>query len=99
MKSLLVLLMLVCTSCGSLKLSPQACRSPGYWGSNNDPKEEGEQELKFTEDYYVLTVDREVRLRDFLKERGVACEEVKKIRVQMSSVFFVKRVLNVFITK
>jgi hypothetical protein len=83
--------MFLLSSCGALRLSPQGCKSSGVWG----PGETAER--KISAEYYVLTMDREIRLRDFLKEKGIDCQDVKKIRVEMSSVFFVKRILNVFV--
>lgn len=82
------------SSCGSLRLTPQGCKSPGYWG-----KSEEEKEQVFTGEYFLLTLDKEIRLRDFLRDRGVACEEVKSLRVQFSSSFFIKRKISVIITK
>lgn len=104
MKALYALSILLClASCGSLKLSPQGCKSPGFWGGVPSNTEEVSklrlQEFEFAEEYYVLALDKEIRLRDFLKEKGVKCADVKKIRVRMSSAFFLKRKLNVTIAK
>lgn len=104
MKVLYVLSILLClSSCGSLKLSPQGCKSPGFWGGSPLNGERGtqlrEQEFDFAEDYYVLALDKEIRLSDFLKDKGIECADVKKIRVQMSSAFFLKRKIKVTITK
>lgn len=98
MKMLGLIFVLLLTSCGALKLSPTGCRGDGVWG---DKIEEGKKdtELKFTEEYYVWNVDYEVRLKDFLKKRNIDCSEIKKIRVNFKSVFFVKRELTVFVQK
>lgn len=96
-RSLFLLSLLCLTSCGSLRLSPQGCRSPGFWGKAPEKSEELEQE--FSEEYTVFLLDKEVRLRDFLKEKGVACEDVKSLRVRMGSTFFVKRKLSILIRK
>lgn len=93
---LLIFSAFLLSSCGSLTLSPQACRSSGQWGISESS---GPQERKISAVYYVMTMDKEIRLRDLLKDNGVACQNVKKMRVEMSSVFFVKRVLSVYITE
>ncbi|MBC7538206.1 MAG: hypothetical protein H7281_05260 [Bacteriovorax sp.] len=97
-KGLILGLLFLVSSCGSLKLSPTGCRSDGVWG---DKIEAGKQdtELKFTEEYYLWNVDYEVRLKEFLKKRNIDCSEIKKLRVNIKSVFFVKRQLTVFILK
>lgn len=94
---LLLLALLFFSSCGSLKVSPQGCRSTGLWG---DIPEEGKgNEKKITGEYYVWNVDYEVKLRDLLKTAGMDCRDVKKIRMEIKSVFFVKRELTVFVSK
>lgn len=93
-----ILSLMAFVSCGSLKLSPKGCRTDGYWG---DREEKGNvvSELSFSEEYYVWNVDHEVRLKEFLGKHRIACSEVKRLRVQMKSVFFVKRELTVFVQK
>ena len=86
------------SSCGALRLSPTGCHGLGIWGDQNA---EGRyaNELKFTETYYVWNMDYEVRLKDFLKVRNIECNQIKKIHINITSVFFVKRELTVFIQK
>lgn len=91
-------LVMVVSSCGSLKLTPQGCKSPGYWGKKDEAAGHSGEQV-FSREYYLLTLDKEIRLRDFLKENGVSCEEVRSLRVQLSSSFFIKRKLSVFIVK
>lgn len=88
----------VLTSCGSLKLSPQACRTDGVWGDRYY-QGKASDEVIFHEEYYVWNVDHEVKLRDFLRGHKIECNEVKRIRVSVKSVFFVKRELTVFVQK
>lgn len=97
-RPLVISFLMTMVSCGSLKLSPQGCRSIGLWG---DRGEDGKRrsEFSFSQNYYVWNVDREIKLKDFLKEREIDCSEIKKIRVQIRSVFFVKRELTVFVQK
>jgi len=93
----IILALLFFCSCGSLRVSPQGCRSQGQWGKTAERSQQIEQE--FSEEYTVFLLDKEVRLRDFLKEKGVACEDVKSLRVRMESLLFVKRKLSIFIKK
>lgn len=94
---LCIITLIFMSSCGTLRFSPQGCKTSGYWGSVSEKR--AEQEESFSEDYYVLTMDREIRLSDFLKERGVSCSSVKKVRLQLGSAFFIKRKLTVFVTR
>lgn len=91
--SLFFLSALLLSSCGSLKISPQGCKSSGHWGAAET------NERKISAEYYVLALDKEIKLRDFLKENGVACKDVKNLRVEIGSVFFVKRILSVYVTE
>lgn len=93
MKAFLILVLLFVTSCGSLKLSPKGCRTQGLWGDVGSP------EVAFREVYYVWNIDHEVRLKDFLKAHQLDCSEIKKMRVEMKSVFFVRRELTIFVQK
>ncbi|RPJ77715.1 MAG: hypothetical protein EHM20_05605 [Alphaproteobacteria bacterium] len=83
-------------SCGSLSINPQGCRTGGEW---TDGMEDGKPaiETSFSEEYFVWNDDLNIKLLDFLKERKIECSEVKKIRMNLESVFFVKRKLTIFI--
>ena len=85
-------------SCGSLKLLPQGCHTEGIWGQKSAVNS-SEQLLSFTKEYYVWNVDEEVRLKDFLKEMKVNCDEVKEMHVEIKSIFFVRRELTVYVLK
>ncbi len=100
-KALLVLFILVfSSSCGSIKVSPRGCKTQGVWANNpEDAKLDAKEEIKVSEEFYVWNADYEVRLRDFLKKKGIECSDVKKMRVEIKSVFFVSRELSVFISK
>lgn len=95
---LLLGLMSSFVSCGSLKLSPQGCRTNGLWGKMVEAGI-ADKEIAISEEFYVWNVDHEVKLKDILKAHQVDCSEVKKLRVQMRSVFFVKRELSIFVEK
>ncbi|MFA6238732.1 MAG: hypothetical protein WC635_15460 [Bacteriovorax sp.] len=97
-KIFLILTFLTLASCGSLKLTPKGCRTGGQWGDGTE-KGNAVKELSFSEVYYVWNVDYEVRLKEFLNERKIDCAIVQKIRVEMKSIFFVKRELTVFVQK
>ena len=87
------------TSCGTLRVSPQNCKTnDGVWG---DSKRDYIQatEMKYSKTYNVFFTNLDVRLRDFLKEFNIKCSEVKKIRMDIKSTFFVSRTLDVYIEK
>lgn len=97
MKCLVIFCVLMSiTSCGALRVNPQGCRTNGEW---SDGMDEGKPavESSYSQEYYVWNADQDVKLLNFLKERKVDCSELKKIRMKMESVFFVKRKLTVFI--
>lgn len=84
------------TSCGSLNLNPRGCRTDGVWGERNFDGRPA-TESAYSETYYVWARDHEVRLRDFLLKRKIECSDVKRMRIEMKSAFFVKRELTVFV--
>lgn len=95
---LLIVLSLLVMSCGALKVSPKGCQGEGIWsGPINNRVDTSEDH--FTKVYYVWNFDYEVRLKEFLDKRKIDCREIKKMRINISSVFFVKRKLTVFIQK
>lgn len=94
--SLVLFILVFISSCGSLKVSPIGCKTDGIWG---DTSLLDKEEIKVSEEFYVWNVDHEVRLKDFLKKKGIECSEVKKMRVEIKSVFFVSRELSVFVSK
>ncbi len=88
--------LMTAVSCGSLKVNPQGCRTSGEWDDGLDDGKPA-SEISFSQEYYVWNADQNVKLRDFLKEKKFDCSEVKKIRIKMESILFVKRKLTVFI--
>lgn len=96
---LIFTLLLSCvSSCGSLRLLPQGCQTNGVWGQKIEEGKAG-SEIALTQTYYVWNMDQEVKLKKFLKEKNIECSEVKEMRVEIKSTFFVKRELIVFIQK
>lgn len=97
----LILLFLLATGCGTLRVNPKGCKTLAVWGasptsSREITREELDDEkvidLKTKEEFYVF-YDRDLRLRDLLAEHGIKCEEVKKLRVVIkTSWFFVREV-------
>lgn len=100
-KSILFLLLFVCSSCGSLKISPKACQTNGIWGTSpqssreitkEDLDEEQFIDLKNQETFLVF-YDREIRMKDLLSEHNIKCEEVKKLRIEIeTSWFFIRKI-------
>ena len=99
MKIILVgLLLFTLCSCGSLRVIPNGCRTEGTWGDL--PMEaHGGCEIQIHEGYFVFFDDHEVRLKDLVKEAYLECHEIKKIRMEMQTFFFIKRELNIYLTK
>jgi hypothetical protein len=93
-------LALILCSCGSLRVLPKGCKGPGEWAPNLADSDAALMSIKpvvISEDYLIWNMDTEVRLKDFLKKRGLTCDEVKRIRAEMTSSFFVRRNLTLFI--
>ena len=90
--------MSILSSCGSLRLLPQSCHSNGIWGQKIEEGKAG-TEIALSETYYVWNMDQEVKLKEFFKEKNIECHDVKEMRVEIKTTFFVKRELTVFIQK
>jgi hypothetical protein len=86
-------LLIFLSSCGSLKVIPNGCQSNGNWSKNI------EKPIVLTETYYIWNMDQEIRLKNFLKERAINCNEVKELKISIASEFFVKRILSIHISK
>ena len=94
-----ILLIFALTSCGTFRVTPQNCKTnEGVWGDSKRDYIEA-SEFKYSKTYMVLFSNVDVRLRDFLKEFNVKCSEVKKLRMDVKSVFFVNRTLDVYVEK
>ena len=103
----MVFIVLLATGCGALRINPKSCKTEGVWGANPNSsreitREEIEDEktldIKSKEEFYVF-YDRDVRLRDILAEQGIKCEEVKKLRVIVTTSWFFKREIRVLVVK
>ena len=91
-------MMFFITACGSLKISPLSCKTEGVWGEKPIGRMAA-NELALSEEYYIWNMDKEIRLKEFLKKRNIDCHDIKKMRVTIKSIFFVKRELIVFVQK
>jgi hypothetical protein len=103
----LMVLVLLATGCGALRVSPKGCRTDAVWGANPlatreitkaEVEEEKVLDVKAKEHFLVFT-DREVRLRTLLEEHGIKCDEVKKLRIVMSTSWFVLREISLKVVK
>lgn len=96
--ALLCFFLLAFASCGSLRVLPNGCRTDGTWG-DHPIEAHGGSEIQIHESYFIFFDDHEVKLKDLVKEAYLECNEIKKIRVEMHSSLFIKRELNIYITK
>ncbi|MBC7429297.1 MAG: hypothetical protein H7336_11835 [Bacteriovorax sp.] len=100
-------ILLSATGCGSLKITPKNCKTNAVWGSNPTSMRESTREemdderiidLKAKDAFYVFS-DREIRIRDILEQHGIKCEEVKKLRVEITTSWFFKREVSLKVVK
>ena len=100
-------LVLFSTGCGALRINPKSCRTDAVWGSSPNSsrgithevmEEERVIDIKAKEQFFVF-YDRDIRLRDLLNEHGIKCEEVKKLRLVMSTSWFFWREVSLKVVK
>lgn len=97
---------LFCVSCGSLRVTPKGCKSNATYSSNPDVLREvsydklveRENEVTLTKKLGVIT-DTEIRIKDLLKENGLRCEDVKKLRVRIKTTWFFNREVELKVVK
>lgn len=103
----LIATLVLFTGCGSLRINPRSCKTKAVWGSNplstreitrEEIEEEKTLELKAKEQFFVF-YDRDLRLRDLLEEHGIKCEEVKKLRVEVTTSWFFLREISLKVVK
>jgi len=89
----LIVLVLLATGCGALRVTPKGCKTDAVWGANPlatreitkaEVAEEETLDIRAKERFFVF-VDKEVTIQSLLEEHGINCSEVKKLRVVMSS--------------
>ena len=97
---MLINILMALTSCGSLKLNLIGCETNGQWGERALlSRENAHSEITVSEEYYLWGNDLTINLQDFLIAHKRDCNELKKLRVQMNSVLFIKKELIVYIKK
>lgn len=95
---LLIFLVIFLSSCGSLKLSAQGCKNQGVWQEETS-KNNNSTDLKVTEVYYVWNTEQEVKIKDFVKRKGIDCKDIKKMWISIKSKYLVERELSLYIQK
>ncbi len=100
MKKLVIILgtVLMISGCGSLKVNPKSCKSSAVWGSGTEQVDEKVIDLKAKERFYVF-YDRDLRIRDLLEEHGIKCEEIKSLRIEISTTMFFLRKVSLKVVK
>ena len=97
MRVRILLLLVLVSSCGSLNLVPRGCKTEGVWGEELGYNPH--TEVIIDKNYYVWFFDKELKLKDILNEQKIECSDVKKLRVELRSAFFVKRDLKIILEK
>lgn len=90
---ILILVLLLSVSCGSMSITPRGCQTQGSWGS-----EETINDIKISESYYLTTDEVEVKLKDILAKHDIKCGQIKTLRIKINSSFFVKRTVEIYYT-
>lgn len=103
----LIVLVLLATGCGALRVTPKGCKTDAVWGANPlstreitkaEVEEEQILDIRARERYFVFG-DKEVSIASLLKEHGIQCSEVKKLRVVMSSSWLVLREISLKVVR
>lgn len=109
MKKVCILLVLTfLTSCGSLRITPQNCKSRAFWSSpeivaekdididSNDSNETEEIDIKKKEPLFIF-FNTNLRLQELLNEYNTSCGEIKKLRLEIKTTFFFWREVNLIV--
>ena len=96
MKSIFIIFTLLSLcSCGTLKISPQGCKTQlGVWG---DDKFSSDMTVK--KKFRIWFSDVETKISQILKENNSNCAQVEKIRVIIEQKFFIDRIVTLEIKK
>ncbi len=103
----LIFFVIALSGCGSLRINPKACQTDGIWGTNpkatraitkNEIIEEEGLDLKASENFLVF-YNRDLRLKDLLEEHNIKCQEVKKLRVAITTKWFFIREVSLKVVK
>ena len=79
------------SSCGTLRITPQDCRTAGVWGDSLV------DEVKITDNFFVWNNDVEIRLKDLLKLKDIDCTNVKKLRLEVRSLFLINKEVSIYV--
>lgn len=108
-KVCILLVLTFLTSCGSLRITPQNCKSRAFWSS---PEIVAEKDIdSITSDETEVTEDTEIkkkealfiffntnlRLQELLSEYNTSCGEIKKLRLEIKTTFFFWREVNLIV--
>lgn len=103
MKSgLTIILLLVFSGCASIRVVPKGCKTDAVFAPNPeasrevtyDEIENMKQEITAAKSFTVFS-DVDVRIKDLLAKAGVKCDEVKMLRVKISTTWFVFREVQI----
>lgn len=89
-------------SCGTLRVNPKGCRTKAVFAANpeasrevtNEELEDEKNEITIRKKISVID-DTEIRIKDLLQEKGLKCEDVKKLRVRISTSWFFNREVEI----
>lgn len=88
-------LIILLSSCASIKLSPKGCDSSASWGEGNvqshvqDVTKLNEKTIEInTDKTYFVIFNHNINLRELLKEYDYNCQEIQNFRATISSKFF-----------
>lgn len=99
MKKVCILLVLTfLTSCGSLRISPQNCKSRAFWSS---PERVADNETEATDvkkkEPLFIFFNTNLRLQELLNDYNTSCGEINKLRLEIKTTFFFWREVNLFV--
>lgn len=97
-KSLCLMSLVLLASCGSLRIIPKNCKTTAVWGTSAVNSKESVIDIKAKETFYVFS-DLDLKLGDLLEENGIRCEEVKSVRVVVSTSWFFMRDVSLKVVK
>ena len=107
-KVCILLVLTFLTSCGSLRITPQNCKSRAFWSSpeivaekdididSNDSNETEEIDIKKKEPLFIF-FNTNLRLQELLNEYNTSCGEIKKLRLEIKTTFFFWREVNLIV--
>lgn len=91
----MIFLILLLSSCGTLKVSPQGCKTQiGVWGDDKFSPD-----ITLRKNFRIWFNDNELKISQLLKENNYNCSQIEKMRVIIEQKFFVDRVVTLEIKK